>query len=76
MMTWPDSAKEQIEALPNQSHELLLRWYDPITTSMLYVGKIHDAVSGMNAHVSDRALGHFEHAADTLSRFLETSASS
>ena len=37
MMTWPDSAKEQIEALSNQSHELLLRWYDPITTSMQYV---------------------------------------
>lgn len=68
MMAWPDSAKAQIESLPNQSHDLLLRWYDPITTSMQYVGKVHDAVSGMTAHVSDRALGHLEHAADTLSR--------
>lgn len=64
----PAQAEASVRALPNQDHDLLLRWVDPVRAAMNVIHQIDQATVSVAAHYNEAHLYALEVAADQVAR--------
>ncbi|WP_163544609.1 hypothetical protein [Occultella kanbiaonis] len=72
VMSLPDEAERTIRDLPDQNHELLLRWRPAVDQAMSIAHQFEGATANFTAHYSEAHLFSLEHGADLVARYQTT----
>lgn len=69
MAAWPGTAVALVKSIPDQNHDLVLRWVPKVAQAMLWVGRWNQSISSMQNEYDHQTLYSLEVTADLLHRF-------